>query len=97
MLMRKKLCCFLTPGSGIGKKNQDPSPESGMNNLDHISESLGAIFWIKILKFYDRDLGGKNFGPGINIPDSQHREKDTFFMEKYGKMLCFSSTYVSFQ
>jgi hypothetical protein len=28
-----------------------------MNNPDHISESLETIFWAKILKFFDADLG----------------------------------------
>jgi hypothetical protein len=35
-------------GSGIG---------SGMNKPDHISQSLGTIFWVKILKFFDADPG----------------------------------------
>jgi hypothetical protein len=35
---------FLTPGSG-----------SGMNILDHISESILTNFWVKILKFFDAD------------------------------------------
>jgi hypothetical protein len=26
-----------------------------MNNLDHISESLETIFWVKILIFFDAD------------------------------------------
>ncbi len=32
-------------------KNQDPDPGSGsgMNIPNHISESLGTIFWVKIL------------------------------------------------
>jgi hypothetical protein len=30
---------------------------SGMNNSDHISESLETIFWVKILKFFDADQG----------------------------------------
>jgi hypothetical protein len=36
---------FLTPVSGMGKK-QDPDPGSGsgMNNQDHISESLETMF-----------------------------------------------------
>jgi hypothetical protein len=39
-----------------------------MNILDHISESVETIFWVKILKFYDaeagiRDPGGKNSDP----------------------------------
>ncbi len=33
---------FFTPGSGMGK-SQDPDPGSGMNNPNHISESLETI------------------------------------------------------
>ncbi len=36
----------------MGKKS-DPDPGSGMNNLDHISESLVTIFGVKILEFFD--------------------------------------------
>jgi hypothetical protein len=63
-------------------KNQDPDPGSGswMNILDHISESLETIFWIKILKFFDADaepVFGNLFEPrsGIrekHLPDPQH-------------------------
>jgi hypothetical protein len=35
---------------------------SGMNNPDHISESLETIFWVKILKFFDADPGWKICG-----------------------------------
>ncbi len=35
-------------------KNQDPGSGSGMNILDHISQSLEIIFWIKLLKFLER-------------------------------------------
>jgi hypothetical protein len=47
---------------------------SGMNNPDHISESLKTIFWVKILKIFDVDPGWKKVGSGsgINIPDPQH-------------------------
>ncbi len=38
---------------------------SGMNNPDHISETLETIFWVKILKFFDADPGWKKFGSGI--------------------------------
>ena len=38
-----------------------------MNNLDHVSESLEAIFWVKILKFFDADPGWKK----IRIRDGQ--------------------------
>jgi hypothetical protein len=50
---------------------EDPDP--GMNNPDHISESLESIFCVKILKFFDADSGfriekiriwdGKNWDP----------------------------------
>ncbi len=60
---------FLTPGSGMGNKS---GSGSGMNNTDHISESLEAIILVKKLKFFDADPGWKKFGSGINIPDPQH-------------------------
>jgi hypothetical protein len=47
---------FLTPESGMGKKSG-----SGLNNPDHISESLKTIFWVKILKFLDPDPGSGIF------------------------------------
>jgi hypothetical protein len=37
----------------MGKK---PGSGSGMNNPDYISENLKKI-WVKILKFFDADLG----------------------------------------
>ncbi len=57
----------------MGKKS---GSGSGMNNPDHISESLETIFGVKILKFFDADPGWKkNSDPGwkklINIPDPQ--------------------------
>ncbi len=48
------------PGSGAFL-----TPVSGMNNPDHISESLETIFWVKILKFFDADPGWKKCGSGI--------------------------------
>jgi hypothetical protein len=39
-------------GSGMGKKS---ASSSGINNPDHISESLQTIFWVKILKFFYAD------------------------------------------
>ncbi len=40
-------------------KNQDPDP--GMNNPDHISESLETIFWVeKYFNSSTRILDGKN-------------------------------------
>jgi hypothetical protein len=53
----------------MGKKS---GSGSGMNNPDHISESLETIFWGKLLKFFDADPGLKKFGSGINIQDQQH-------------------------
>jgi hypothetical protein len=38
---------------------------SGMNNPDHISESLETICWVKMLKFFDADPGWKKFGSVI--------------------------------
>jgi hypothetical protein len=46
------------PVSGIVKK---PGSGSGMNNPDHISESLETILLVKILQFFDADLGWKKF------------------------------------
>jgi hypothetical protein len=74
----------------MGKKS---GSGSGMNNPDHISESLETI--LKILKFFDadpgwkkfgsgmekiriRDPGWKKFGSGINIPDPQHQVTGTW-------------------
>jgi hypothetical protein len=59
------------PGSGMGKKS---GAGFGMNNPGHISESLEAIFWVKILKFFDADpgFGMEKLGSRINIPDPQH-------------------------
>jgi hypothetical protein len=71
---------FLTPRSGMGKKS---GSGSGMNNLDHISESLETIFWVKIpyLNSLKRIRNGKSSDPrsGINIPDPQHWPKHLFF------------------
>jgi hypothetical protein len=44
----------------MGKNHYpDPGSGSGMNNPDHISESLEAFFWVKILKFFDADPGSE--------------------------------------
>ncbi len=44
-------------GSGIRYRDPVPGSGSGMNNQDHISESLETIFGVKILKFFDADPG----------------------------------------
>jgi hypothetical protein len=86
-LKGKLLCC----GSGSGIRClfdpwiRDPGwvkklgSGSGMNDPDHISESLETIFWFKIFKFFDEDPGsemekiwirdGKNSDPGWKNSD----------------------------
>jgi hypothetical protein len=56
----------------MGKKS---GSGSGMNNPNHIFESLETVFWVKILKFLMRirdgkksDPGWKKFGSGMFIP-----------------------------
>jgi hypothetical protein len=44
---------FLIPGSGMGKKSKSGS---WMNVLNHISESLEPMFWVK---FFDAEPGIK--------------------------------------
>ncbi len=51
---------------------------SGMNNQDHISESLQTISCVEILKFFDAELGWKKFWSGKKIPDLQHCKKVSF-------------------
>jgi hypothetical protein len=65
---------FLNPGSGMGKKS---GAGSGMNNRDHISESLETISWVKILKFFDAHPGSgmEKIRIRDNIPDPQHCKK----------------------
>jgi hypothetical protein len=60
-------------------RDSDPGSGSGMNNPDHISESLETIVWVKILMLI-LDPGWKNSdqGSGINIPDPQHRWRGSF-------------------
>jgi hypothetical protein len=56
----------------MGKKS---GSGSGMNHLDHISESLETIFWVKILKFFDADPGWKNLDPGSEMGKNRIRDK----------------------
>jgi hypothetical protein len=68
---------LLDPGFGMGKNHYpDPGSGSGMNNPDHISESLEAFFWVKILKFLMRirDQRWKKFGSGIRDEKIRIRE-----------------------
>jgi hypothetical protein len=57
-------------------RDLDPGSGSGMNNPDHISESLQTISCVKIHKFFEADPGsgiqdGKNSDPGYQILKSQ--------------------------
>jgi hypothetical protein len=47
----------------MGKKS---GSGTGMNNPDHISESLETIFWVKILKFFSADPGWNKFTSGMD-------------------------------
>ncbi len=68
---------FLTPGSGFrdgypgNKLDPDPGSRSGMNNPDHISDSLETIFFVKIQylnSLMDPCPGWKKFGSWIRDP-----------------------------
>jgi hypothetical protein len=66
-------------------KNQDSDPGSGsgMNNPDHISESLQTIFWVKIFKFFDAGSGSgiRNlFDPGSGIRDKHPGSTTLLFL-----------------
>jgi hypothetical protein len=68
---------------------------SGMNILDHISESLETIFEVKILQSFDADadpgiflnldpgswIRMEKFGSGINIPDPQYWYLERFISD----------------
>jgi hypothetical protein len=71
----------LNPG-WVKNQGPDPGSRSGMNNPDHISESLETIFWVKILKFFDADLGWKKFGSEIRMkhPGSATLEFNVVFV-----------------
>jgi hypothetical protein len=58
-----------------------------MTNPDHISESLETFFWVKILKLFDADPGGKIFESGIrdgknSDPGSELNIPMRFFTKK---------------
>jgi hypothetical protein len=57
--------CLFDPGIRDGKKT---GSGSGINNPDHISESIETNFWVKILKFFDTD-------PGSGIWDGKHSDQ----------------------
>jgi hypothetical protein len=47
------------------------NPDPGRTTSDRISESFDAIFWVKIIKFFDADPGWEKFVSGINLRDPQ--------------------------
>jgi hypothetical protein len=50
-----------------------------MNILDHISETLQTLFWVKILEFCgaDPDPGSGNiFDPGSGIRDGKNSDQE---------------------
>jgi hypothetical protein len=48
---------------------------SGMNNPDHVSESLETMFWVKMLKFFDADPEWKNLNLGSGMEKFQIWDK----------------------
>ncbi len=71
---------FFTPGSGMGKKS---GSGSGMNNPEHISESLETIFWVKILKFFDANPEWKKFGSGMEKIQIRVKHPETLVSQLY--------------
>jgi len=81
--MKRDQCCGsgsgirdpipLNPGSGMGKKLG-----SGMNNPDHISDSLETVFRLKYLNslMRIRDPGWKKFGSGRKTSQIRNTERD---------------------
>ncbi len=75
---------FLTPGSGIRDpgwvESQHPDPGSGMNNPDHIFQSLETIFLFFLgLKYLNslmriRDLGSRIRDGDSSYPGSRIRD-----------------------
>jgi hypothetical protein len=62
----------------MGKKS---GSGSGMNNPDHISESLETMFWVKILKFFDADPGWKSSDPGSGMEKIRFRDPGCYVMQ----------------
>jgi hypothetical protein len=65
-------------------KSKDPDPGSGssgsgMNNPDHVSESLETIFWLKYLNSFMRIRDGKNSDPGTGMETNSDPESGKAF------------------
>jgi hypothetical protein len=55
----------------------DPGTGSGLKILDHISESIETIFWVKIFKFFDADADPGIYltlGPGSEMEKNRLRD-----------------------
>jgi hypothetical protein len=53
----------------VKTQGSDPGSGSEMNILDHISESLETIFWVKIFEFFDADADPGSRMEKIRIRD----------------------------
>jgi hypothetical protein len=70
----------------MGKKKRSKSGIR-MNIPNHISDRIGTLFWVKILKFFDADAdpgSGNLFDPGSGMeknsdPGSEIRDKHLGF------------------
>jgi hypothetical protein len=95
--------CLVDPGiRDLGcVKSQDPGSGSGMNILDHISESLETIFCVKIFKFFYADPDAESGiiltldpGSGMEKVGSGIRDKHPGFATLYViRFRISSSTY----
>jgi hypothetical protein len=70
----------LHPGSGIGKTS---GSGSGMNDPDHISESLKQFFLVKTLKFFDADPGSGMEKIPIRDPGWKNSDLGSGIREKH--------------
>jgi hypothetical protein len=73
-------------------ESQHPYPGSGMNNPDHIFQSLETIFLlffgVKIIKFFDEDPGsgirdGDSLDPGSGIRDPGWKKVGSGIRDKH--------------
>jgi hypothetical protein len=88
----------------VKKHDPDPGFGSGINNPDHISESLETSFWVKILKFSDadpvsgnllaRDPGWKKFGSGVR---DKRRRSATMVAKLVAGLLATAALWVRIQ
>jgi hypothetical protein len=53
-------------GKKVRIRIRDEQPRSNFLEIRNL------FFWVKLLKFFDADLGWKKVGSGIKIPKPQH-------------------------